>query len=106
MFILQIVTAELQTINIPYFQRKIQLSRFSAYLDMWSSTVPSCTLTCLFTYTMEQSPGEANKFTTSQEIPRILLNLKVHYHIHKCSPPVPILSQLDQVHTPLPEDPS
>jgi hypothetical protein len=53
------------------------------------------------TYFMEQSPSwEANRFAASQEIPRILWNPKPHYRIHKCPPPVSILSQLNPVHTP------
>jgi len=58
-------------------------------------------LTYLLTCTMEQSPTwEANWFPASQEIPRILWDPKVHYHIHKCLPALLILKQLDPVHTP------
>jgi len=50
---------------------------------------------------MEQSASwEVNRFSASQEITHILWTPKVHCLIHKCQPPVPVLSQLDPVHAP------
>jgi hypothetical protein len=63
-------------------------------------TNQSCVICPVLTYSMEHSPLEANRFSASQEIPRILWNPKIHYHIYKSLPPVHILSQMDPIHGP------
>jgi hypothetical protein len=68
---------------------------------VWRGPIYSCCIQIfLLIISMGQSPSwEVDSRSTSQDIPHLLWNQQVHYHVHKNQPLVSILSQMPPVHT-------
>jgi hypothetical protein len=80
-------TRYVQSLTIKLFSLEVNLWNLRDYPCGW--LMHMSIITYLFTYSMEQSPSwEVNRFSTSQEIPCILWNLKVHCLTHKCPSPL------------------
>ena len=91
----------------PFTSNKFLITPNRITKDKWLE--PIIIFTYLLTSYMQPSLfWKSNRFSASQEIPHILWNPIVHNRIHRYPPPVPVLSQINPVHAPipLPEDPS
>jgi hypothetical protein len=83
-------------------KQEYEIRRITSYSAFIRNIIQQYLL-LLLTNSMEQSRSlEANRFSASKKIPGILWNPKVHYRIQKCPPPVPILNQINPVHSPHP----
>jgi len=87
-------------VKVQYLTISLLMHKFMDYVIFaCDCTKVTYLLTNLLTYSIQHCPSlEVNRFAASHKIPHSLWNPNVHYSIYKCTPPVPILSQIYPVH--------
>jgi hypothetical protein len=56
---------------------------------------------CVTDCVQHSASWTADSSSAGQEIPRIVWKLKIHYRIHKSTPPIPVLSQIKPICAPI-----
>jgi hypothetical protein len=74
----------------------------TAWLHVKLSQRCPCTLRQLSSHLLHAAESLRSQQVLSQEIPCILWNPMIHYCVHKCPTPIPILSPIDPIHAPNP----
>jgi hypothetical protein len=83
----------LKFIEIAFEPELLQRRKVSSSIILYTSHV-------LITSVMVLSPSsEAAKCAATQELPSIVWKPKIQYHVHESPPLIPILSQINPIHT-------
>ena len=102
-------TATLQRFQQFKLHFHIRLNKYHIYTILMScfniftpTTITTKQILCFLTYLLHgaKSSLEANRSSAGQEIPSILRNPEVHYHVHNSLPPVPEPDWFSPCHHP------
>jgi hypothetical protein len=85
--------------NLVAIPTELLVPHFSISLHFLAYLVPRGSYRITYLLTELSPSSEAANCAATQELPSILWNPKVHHRVHNSPPLVPILSQIDPVHT-------